>query len=75
MKFISENNSVKIREKISEKRAVPEMRTSLRLAQKSKKIFWASKKLVTGPNGIMVAQTFCDIFFMKKKTSYKQFSG
>jgi hypothetical protein len=34
MKFISENNSVKIREKISEKRAVPEMRTSLRLAQK-----------------------------------------
>jgi hypothetical protein len=31
--------------------------------------FWASKKLVTGPNGIMpmVAQTFCDIFFMKKR--------
>jgi hypothetical protein len=29
MKFISENNSVKIREKISEKRAVPEMRTNL----------------------------------------------
>jgi hypothetical protein len=31
--------------------------------------FWASKKLVTGPNGIMVAQTFCDIFFYGKKTS------
>jgi hypothetical protein len=29
----------------------------------------ASKKLVTGPNGIMVAQTFCDIFFMKKNPS------
>jgi hypothetical protein len=29
--------------------------------------FWASKKLVTGPNGIMVAQTFGDIFFMKKR--------
>jgi hypothetical protein len=28
---------------------------------------FASKKLVTGPNGIMVAQTFCDIFFMKKR--------
>jgi hypothetical protein len=26
--------------------------------------FWASKKLVTGPNGIIVAQTFCDILFM-----------
>jgi hypothetical protein len=42
-----------------------------------KKIFWASKKLVTGPNGIMVAQTFCDIFFMKKRhqiSIYKQFS-
>jgi hypothetical protein len=24
--------------------------------------FGASKKLVTGPNGIMVAQKFCDIF-------------
>ena len=32
-------------------------------------VIWASKKLVTGPNGIMVAQTFCDILFMKKKTS------
>jgi hypothetical protein len=43
----------------------------------SKKI-WASKKLVTGSNGIMVAQTFCDIFFMKKRhqiSKYKQFSG
>ena len=29
----------------------------------------ASKKLVTGPNGRMVAQTFCDIFFYEKKTS------
>ena len=40
--------------------------------------FWASKKLVTGPNGIMVAQKFCDIFFMKKRhqiSIYKQFSG
>jgi hypothetical protein len=40
--------------------------------------FWGSKKLrVTGPNGIMVAQTFCDIFFMKKRhqiSIYKQFS-
>ena len=38
---------------------------------------WASKKLVTSPNGIMVAQTFCDIFFMKKRhqiSIYKQFS-
>ena len=34
-----------------------------------KKIFGASKKLVTGPNGIMVVQTFCDIFFYEKKTS------
>ena len=37
----------------------------------------ASKKLVTGPNGIMVAQTFCDILFMKKRhqiSIYKQFS-
>ena len=35
------------------------------------------EKLVTGPNGIMVAQTFCDIFFMKKRhqiSIYKQFS-
>jgi MFS superfamily sulfate permease-like transporter len=32
-------------------------------------IFGASKKLVTGPNGIMVAQTFCDILFYEKKTS------
>jgi hypothetical protein len=39
--------------------------------------FWASKKLVTGPNGIMVAQTFCDILFMKKRhqiSIYKEFS-
>jgi hypothetical protein len=37
----------------------------------------ARKKLVTGPNGIMVAQTFCDILFMKKRhqiSIYKQFS-
>jgi hypothetical protein len=50
------------------KPAVPEM---------AKKKIWASKKLVTGPNGIMVAQTFCDIFFMKKRhqiSIYKQFS-
>jgi hypothetical protein len=42
-----------------------------------KNFAWASKKLVTGPNGIMVAQTFCDIFFMKKRhqiSIYKQFS-
>jgi hypothetical protein len=37
--------------------SVPEMRASPNF------FFWASKKLVTGPNGIMVAQTFCDIFF------------
>ena len=43
--------------------AVPEMRTSLRLAQK----FFLGP--VTGPNGIMVAQTFCDMFFYEKKTS------
>ena len=33
--------------------------------------------IVTGPNGIMMAQTFCDIFFMKKWhqiSIYKQFS-
>jgi hypothetical protein len=39
--------------------------------------FWASKKLVTGPNGIMVAQTICDILFMKKRhqiSIYKEFS-
>jgi hypothetical protein len=42
----------------------------------SKKIVWASKKLVTGPNSIMVAQKFCDIFFMKKRHQIdKQFSG
>jgi hypothetical protein len=29
--------------------------------------FGASKKLVTGPNVIIVAQTFCDILFMKKR--------
>jgi hypothetical protein len=42
-----------------------------------KKKIWASKKLVTGPNGIMVAQTFCDIFFRKKRhqiSIYKQLS-
>ena len=32
-----------------------------------KKNCWASKKLVTGPNGIMVAQIFCDIFLWKKR--------
>ena len=31
--------------------------------------FGASKILVTGPNGIMVAHKFCDIFFYEKKTS------
>jgi hypothetical protein len=30
-------------------------------------MYSASKKLVTGPKGIMVAQTFCDIFFNEKK--------
>ena len=44
-----------------------------------KNVFWASKKLrFTGPNGIMLAQKFCDIFFMKKRhqiSIYKQFSG
>jgi hypothetical protein len=43
-----------------------------------KLFFWASKILVTGPNGIMVAHKFCDIFFMKKRhqiSKYKQFSG
>ena len=61
--------------------AVSEMRASLLFffwLAGPKKIFWASKKLrVTGPNGIMVAQTFCDIFFMKKRhqiSIYKQFS-
>ena len=44
MKFISENNSVKIREKISEKRAVPEMHEDKPLAG-PKFFFWASKKL------------------------------
>ena len=29
--------------------------------------FGTSEKLVTGSNGIMMAQTFCDIFFMKKR--------
>ena len=72
MKFISENNSVKIREKISEKRAVPEMHEDKPLAG-PKIFFWASKKLVTGPNGIMVAQTFCDIFFMKKRHHINSF--
>jgi hypothetical protein len=41
---------------------VPEMRASPKI------FFWASKKLVTGPNGIMMAQSFCDIL-KKKKTS------
>ena len=43
-----------------------------------KKFFWASIILVTGPDGIMVAHKFCDIFFMKKRhqiSIYKQFSG
>ena len=54
--------------------SMPEMRASLRLARIF--FFGASKKLVTGPNGIMVAQTFCDILFMKKRhqiSIYKQF--
>jgi hypothetical protein len=45
-------------------------------------ISWWSVLLVeetgeTGPNGIMVAQTFCDIYFMKKRhqiSIYKEFS-
>ena len=41
---------------------VPEMRAS------PKNFFWASKKLVTGTNGIMMAQSFCEIL-KKKKTS------
>ena len=52
------------------------IRTEMRASQPEKK-FWASKKLVTGPNGIMVAQTFCDIYFMKIRhqiSIYKQFS-
>ena len=36
-----------------------------------KKIFRPVKNWVTGPNGIMVAQTFCDIFFMKKDIRYQ----
>jgi hypothetical protein len=35
---------------------VPIQRTSI--------VVWASKILVTDPNGIMVAHKFCDIFFM-----------
>jgi hypothetical protein len=35
------------------------------------KINSASKKLVTGPNGIMVAQQFCDIFMWKKDIRYQ----
>jgi hypothetical protein len=31
-------------------------------ASQTKKKFWASKILVTGPNGIIVAHKFCDIF-------------
>jgi hypothetical protein len=46
---------------------VPEMRASLLAARKKK--FWASKILVTGPNDIMVAHKFCDIFFYEKKKS------
>jgi hypothetical protein len=42
------------------------MRASLWLARKKK--FWASKKLVTGPNGIMVAQT--PLFFTLKTSKY-----
>jgi hypothetical protein len=41
------------------------------------KTFTVPEIRVTGPNGIMVAQTFCDIFFIKKRhqiSIYKQFS-
>ena len=49
---------------------VAEMRASLWLPRKF--FFWASKKFrVTGPNGIMVAQTFCDIFFLWKMSQKK----
>jgi hypothetical protein len=47
------------------RQAVPEMRAS------PKFFFWASKKLVTGPNGIMVAQTFCEFFLWKKDIRYQ----
>jgi hypothetical protein len=33
------------------------------------KTFTVPEIRVTGPNGIIVAQTFCDIFFYEKKTS------
>jgi hypothetical protein len=50
-------NELKLgRKHLWRRQAVPEMRAS------QKFIFWASKKLVTGPNGIMVAQTFCEFF-------------
>jgi hypothetical protein len=48
-----------------------EMRASPRLGRK--KQFWASKILVTRPNGIMVAHKFCDIFFIRYQ--YIKFSG
>jgi hypothetical protein len=34
-------------------------------------LFWASKKLVTGPNGIMVAQKVYDILLWKKDIRYQ----
>ena len=58
--------------------AVAEMRASLWPPRK--KMFGPVKNLVIGPNDIMVAQTFCDIFFYEKKrhqihvSIYKQFS-
>jgi hypothetical protein len=45
---------------------VAEMRAS-RLWLARKKKFGPVKNLVTVPNGIMVSQTFCDIFFYEKK--------
>jgi hypothetical protein len=51
-------------------KTVPEMRASLGWHEQ---IFWASKKLVTGPNGIMMAQIFCDIFFYEKKGTRYQY--
>ena len=37
--------------------------------------FWASKILVTGPNGIMVAHKFCDIFLWKKDIRYQSINS
>jgi hypothetical protein len=46
---------------------VPEMSASFGW---SENFFLGQSKIrVTGPNGIMVAQTFGDIFFYEKKTS------